>query len=434
MDAKNGLIGEAGELPSEMWARLVELSSDFVCVCLKGCITFLNPAGAKMVGLSGPEEAIGRPVADFFHPNYKEFIEIGLDAFAEEEAGVPLRFLRDNNESIDVTLKVSVLESPEGDCFMLEAKDITEVKKASEALRAREEKLQGILNAVTDAIITIDQKGTIQSFNPAAQKIFGYGVMDVLGKNVSILMPDPYRSDHDGFLARYLRGGGTGKSKIVGTTTQLEAERKDGTVFPIEIGVSELRHGDQRIFTGIIRDITERLEAEQRIRHLAHHDSLTGLPNRHLFNDRLDEAIKRGSRSSKILALMFVDLDKFKPINDDLGHEAGDAVLKAVAERLQECVRASDTVARVGGDEFVIVLEGLDDGSAAGMIGEKILERFKDPVPFKKHKCVVGASIGVSLFPQDARRADDLVRCADDAMYRVKSAGRNACFFFRDPV
>jgi diguanylate cyclase (GGDEF)-like protein len=164
---------------------------------------------------------------------------------------------------------------------------------------------------------------------------------------------------------------------------------------------------------------------------LAHHDPLTGLPNRNLFTERMERAIYRAKRSGKPLGLMFVDLDKFKPINDKLGHEAGDTVLKAVAERMAHCVRTSDTVARIGGDEFVAILENLDHWESAAVVAQKIIKALTQTIEVANgNTAQVGASIGISIFPEDGNTLDDLSRAADEAMYAVKEAGRNNFKFF----
>jgi diguanylate cyclase (GGDEF)-like protein len=166
------------------------------------------------------------------------------------------------------------------------------------------------------------------------------------------------------------------------------------------------------------------------LRELAHHDQLTGLPNRTLLNDRMIHALKRVKRQGGRMAVLFVDLDKFKPINDTLGHEAGDAVLREVANRLIGCVRASDTVARVGGDEFVVVTEDIVQSIDAGMIAGKIIETLSRPITLGTHRCSVGVSIGIAIFPDDGNTMDEVAKAADSAMYQVKNSGRNSFRFY----
>jgi len=217
---------------------------------------------------------------------------------------------------------------------------------------------------------------------------------------------------------------------LMGRTVEGQGLRQDGSVFATEISVSELRHGRNRLFTAILRDISERKENEARIRRLAHHDHLTGLPNRNLLNDRMNHALARVKRHGGRMAVLFVDLDRFKPVNDTLGHEAGDQVLKEVASRLISCVRSSDTVARVGGDEFVVVTEEIMRPSEAGMVARKIVETLSRPIEVDGHACSVGASVGIAVFPDDGYTMEEVSKAADTAMYRVKHSGRNGyCFY-----
>ena len=185
-------------------------------------------------------------------------------------------------------------------------------------------------------------------------------------------------------------------------------------------------------FVAILQDVTTRKQQEERIHHLAHHDLLTDLPNRVLLADRLDQALLRGSRGQTLLALLFLDLDKFKPVNDAWGHEAGDRLLKAVALRLRQCVRASDTVARMGGDEFVILLSPLEGVGDAVTVAEKIVDAMQQPFTLTQALSVrIGCSIGIAISPDHAATSDDLLRHADDAMYAAKAAGRNRAHLFQ---
>ena len=189
------------------------------------------------------------------------------------------------------------------------------------ALEAEHAKAQAILDTASDAIITIDDHGIIQTQNRAAQAMFGIPEQDAIGRNVSAIIPPPHREQHDGYLERYRR---TGVKRVIGATQRLEAMRSDGEVFPVELSISEVRAGDKRRFTAIIRDITERRRLEDKIQTMAHFDQLTGLANRALFGDRLSQAIAVARRRRGELGLLYLDLDRFKPVNDNYGHAAGD--------------------------------------------------------------------------------------------------------------
>jgi diguanylate cyclase (GGDEF)-like protein len=193
----------------------------------------------------------------------------------------------------------------------------------------------------------------------------------------------------------------------------------------MEISASEMALKDQRFFVGIVRDVTDRKLIEQQIRHMAHHDYLTGLPNRALFLDQLERAIHLARRNDYRLGVLFLDLDGFKQINDVLGHEAGDMLLKEVSRRLKEIIRSSDTVARMGGDEFTFVLNDIGMDENAANVAQKVIDALSVPVQLADRQCKIGGSIGISFFPDHAEDADTLLRLADEAMYIAKQSGKN---------
>ncbi|HHH36938.1 MAG TPA: EAL domain-containing protein [Gammaproteobacteria bacterium] len=285
--------------------------------------------------------------------------------------------------------------------------------------------VRAVMDNVVDGIITINEEGIIESVNPAVSRLFGYPEEALVGSNVSLLMPEPYRSRHDGYLRRYLESG---QSRILGTSREAEGLRRDGTVFPIDIAVSEMKLGNTRHFIGIIRDITELKEQIHALEYQALHDALTGLPNRVLLADRLEQAIRVAGRDRLSLALLLMDLDHFKEINDTLGHHNGDLILKQVAQRMRDLVRGSDTVARLGGDEFAILLPTADQDDAR-QIAEKIIHTVEQPFDLEGQTFVLGASIGIALFPGHGEDGHTLLRCADVAMYRAKRRRRGYAIY-----
>lgn len=415
----------------EFDSELVRAISNLVCVLQNGRLTYINPAGCVILGADQPADLLGRELSEFIHADYADLIALGIDAFAEEEAGVPLKLRPIHSPPIDVLMNVRRL-SDDGDdsLFMVECRDISNFIRASEDARKREQRLANVLSTVHDTILTMDLKGNILTINPAGERMFGYPRAQVIGQNISMLMPDNFAEEHNAHLDEFIR---TGESKLVNSTLEFEGQHADGTVFPIELSVGHMMEGTHRLFTGVIRDITTHKRAMKEIRHLAHHDPLTGLPNRNLFIERVERAIARARRSNKPFALMFVDLDKFKPINDELGHEAGDIVLKTVARRMLTCMRDSDTAARFGGDEFVAILENLDQAPSASVVARKVLDALLEPIPVVNNQiATVGASIGISIFPEDGQTLDTLTHAADEAMYAVKAEGRNNFKFYSD--
>jgi len=187
------------------------------------------------------------------------------------------------------------------------------------------------------------------------------------------------------------------------------------------MSMSEVRAAGRVLFTAIIRDITDQLRMEERIRQLAHYDELTGLPNRALFHDRLKQALLLAQRGEHRVGLLYVDLDGFKPVNDNYGHHVGDAVLKATAERLRQAVRASDTVARMGGDEFTAILAPIDGTSDAERLALRVGQAFETPIAVDDVMLRVGASVGFAVYPDHGSSIEDLLQVADGHMYRAKS-------------
>ncbi len=311
-----------------------------------------------------------------------------------------------------------------------------EVAQATEAFNRVMEKVRELLaeqrlsrivfeNSL-DGITVTDANGRIRMTNRAFTDTTGYSAEEVIGQTSALLKSG--RQD----AAFYQAFWQTLKEKDE-WRGEIWNKRKNGTIYPEWLNVSAVRdkRGEVEHYVAIFSDITERKQREELIAHQAFHDALTGLPNRVLFLDRLEQALVQTKRSkSRTTAVMFLDLDRFKLINDTLGHDAGDALLREVALRLRACVRASDTVARMGGDEFTILLPEIGDWAAAQGVAQKILDAMQVAVTLAGQPSVITTSIGISLFPQDGRDADTLMKHADAAMYQVKGSGRASFYFF----
>lgn len=300
------------------------------------------------------------------------------------------------------------------------------VKPLQNALELENIKSHKILEMAAEGIVSIDTGGKLLSFNRAAQKIFGYSEAEVIGKNVSLLMPPPHRDNHDEYLSRYLQ---TGQAHVIGKTRELQGRRKDGMPFPMELSVTEVKFGDAHFFTAVLRDISEQKLALKRIEQLAHYDELTHLPNRSLLYDRLGQAITMAKRNRSNIALMYIDLDGFKTVNDTMGHHMGDLLLVQTAERLRLCVRESDTLARIGGDEFTILLNDTHERENVEMVAQKVINSIDQPFYLEGHATHIGASIGIARYPDDAPTRGTLLIVADKAMYAAKAAGKNTYRF-----
>jgi diguanylate cyclase (GGDEF)-like protein/PAS domain S-box-containing protein len=292
-----------------------------------------------------------------------------------------------------------------------------ERRRAEDDLRRSGDRIRAILDNVADGIITIDQRLVVRSYNPAAERLFGHAADDVLGKDFVRLIAEPYRSEVKPQLRSYLRAQQglfeMGSHETVG-------QRKDGTTFPMEFNVGWL--GPQRLVIGSLRDVSERKAETEALQYQALHDSLTGLANRTFLQERLEETIRAGEREMKPCAVLLMDLDGFKSVNDSLGHQAGDRLLLQVAERMRRVLRKADTVARYGGDEFAVVPWGATDVSRAVLIAEKILNAMDQPFTIDDQSISVSLSIGIAAFPQHADDAPTLIRRADVAMYTAKRA------------
>ena len=294
-------------------------------------------------------------------------------------------------------------------------------------LRKSEARYRTVLDAAFDAIVTITPEGIVRWFNRGAERSFGHAAEEIIGQPVTLLMPERYREHCLTGLHRYLR---TGEARVVGSTIELVGLRKDGSEFPIEMSLGESQEDGERLFTGIMRDVTERKALEQQLHHQAFYDPLTGLPNRALFMERLEHASTRANRRNGRVAVLFVDLDNFKVINDSLGHKAGDQLLKAVAERMKSYLHPEDTAARLGGDEFTILVEDVAGVGEGVRIAERIADVLQPPFTLEEQEVFITTSIGIALNNSTQERAENLLRHADLAMYRAKHKGKACCEVF----
>lgn len=284
-----------------------------------------------------------------------------------------------------------------------------------------------IFNAAVDAIMVIDSRGILKAANKSAERLFGFSEDEMLGQNVSILMPAPYAQQHDTYLNNYCTGG---ERKIIGIGREVMGRHKNGSCFPLHLSVGEFLQGDQKLFVGICHDISERRKFTEHIAFLAKYDGLTGCANRREFIDGLSKAIETCETNENKIAVLFIDLDGFKQINDNHGHRVGDRLLKLTAERFQKILRDTDLLGRVGGDEFVVSIVIDSKIETASEIAKRLLETLKEPFVIDNRALTVSASIGISLFPDDGITADEVINEADIAMYQAKVEGGNCIRLF----
>jgi diguanylate cyclase (GGDEF)-like protein/PAS domain S-box-containing protein len=282
-----------------------------------------------------------------------------------------------------------------------------------------------IWDTCTDAVVVTNAEGRVLYANPAMWKVFGYRPTEIVGGFVSQLQP--HDAPTDASLVHALDTLGPGNDKV---TREIEALHAGGARFPVEITLGHAKMAGRDIRVAFLSDITERKAAENQIRHLAQHDPLTGLPNRMTLQERLEHAIAHARRKSHDLWVLFLDVDRFKLINDSLGHRCGDLVLTTIAARLMESCRDTDTVARLGGDEFVVLLVGTPGVELSVVAVERIMDALARPMFVDGHELSLTPSIGIAVYPQDGDTPDQLVERADAAMYRAKQSGRNSfCFY-----
>lgn len=298
------------------------------------------------------------------------------------------------------------------------------LKERRIALELSQENLhlaQQVIKASRDGIMVTDASGFILSVNPAFTRITGYSAEESIGNTPALLKS----GKHDAAFYRTMWDAVYSEGSWAG---EVWNRRKNGEIYPEWLTINAIRNhtGEITKFAAILTDITDRKKSEEQIKNLAYYDVLTGLPNRRLFNDRLNVAIANAHRHNHLLAIVFIDLDQFKRINDTLGHTIGDRLLVDVAQRIQAEVREGDTVARMGGDEFTLLLQEIEDADAAVALVHRILSAIARPVAISNNTLYVTASVGISLYPHDGTNSENLIRNADTAMYRAKDNGRNS--------
>jgi diguanylate cyclase (GGDEF)-like protein/PAS domain S-box-containing protein len=315
--------------------------------------------------------------------------------------------------------------NPDGSrrALVVVARDLTEQRRVEENLRLAAQ----VFENSGEAITIMDAQKRVVSINRAFSEMTGYPPEEILGRKPAMLASDLHDAEFYQRLWHGLRESGYWQGEIWN-------RRKTGEVYPEWLGISMLRGADGAVthYVAISSDISERKASEARIEFLAHHDPLTDLPNRLLLRDRLERAIVQGERAGTRVALLFIDLDRFKTVNDSLGHPVGDRLLREAAQRLRNCVRDMDTVSRQGGDEFLVVLTDMKDSDAVTQVAEHILAAMAVPFSLDGHDVAISCSVGVAVCPEDGRDFDELLKKSDIAMYHAKEAGRNAFRYYTE--
>jgi len=424
------------KMMEEKYRSILEnIQEGYFEVDLAGNFTFLNDSVCRVLGYSR-EELMG--MNNQHYTTDKETAQKVFQAFHQVyTTGVSLKefgwnITRKDGNKRYVEGSISLLKDSSGKAigFRGVSHDVTERKQAEKALRRSEEKYRSILENIQEAYFEVDLAGNFTFYNDSLCRLTGCGREELIGANYRQFSNE--EMSQKAFKAF---------NKVFSTAEPIEGfdwqiMRKDGSKRYIEASVSlqKKSSGQPNGFKGVIRDITERKRIEQELNYLATHDALTALPNRLMFSQLLDHSIQSAQRNKKQLAVFFIDLDRFKTINDSLGHEAGDKLLKEMALRFKQSLRNVDVIGRLGGDEFIILIEDFNDLHQVEILAHKILATVIKPIILMNEECRITASIGISIYPKDGHDEQSLMKNADIAMYFAKEDGKNNYKFYSENI
>jgi diguanylate cyclase (GGDEF)-like protein/PAS domain S-box-containing protein len=386
----------------------------------------VNRRLSEIVGYS-PEVLLTKTFQDITHP---DDLDADLQQLQRTLAGeisgytMEKRYFHRDGHVIWINLTVSLVRRAEGvpDYFISVVEDISERRRSAEARR----QAAAVFESTREGIIITDLNRRILAVNPAFTDITGYAAEEVLGKSPAILQSGHESEELYQSMWASIHALGHWQGEVLN-------RRKNGELFPELLTVSTVRDaaGLPSQYVALLTDLSRLRRSEAQLAHLAHYDPLTDLPNRLLVQSRLDHALETAQREGGLLAVMFIDLDRFKDVNDSLGHPVGDELLVAIAQRMRSRLRESDTLARLGGDEFLVVLEDIHRPEDAAEVAQGLIRLQDAPIRLPSgHEVYVGVSIGISLYPNDGDTTTELIRQADAAMYQAKSQGRNTFRFY----
>ena len=409
---------------------LVEQSMAGIFILQDGRFRYVNPAFAAIFGYENPEQIVDRALAvELVAPEDRERVKALIDP-PRNGNPLPEQFAllgaRPDGQKVDVEVYPRRIEFQGRPAQIGLAMDVTERRRNEQRLR----QAATVFESTREGVVMTDTVGIVQTINPAFTTVTGYGEAEVVGRSLKILKSG--RQDDEFYRAMWqsLRGTGFWQG-------ELWNRRKNGEIYPEWLTISAVvdARGMQTNFVGVFADLTRVKKSEQEIARLAHYDPLTGLPNRLLVTTRLESAIGRTHRRRKRGAVLHVDLDRFKDINDSLGHAAGDSLLKEVASVLKARIRESDTLARLGADEFLVLLEDIDAPEDAAAVANVLIEQLRRPFALADgHRIHTACSIGISVFPDDSANAGQLIQFADTALHQAKARGRDQFHFYTEAL
>ncbi|MEJ2593027.1 MAG: diguanylate cyclase, partial [Candidatus Thiodiazotropha sp.] len=399
------------------YRQLVDDSPIPILLLQQNRIVFLNQAAKLTLNVKDGDCLLNQPADSLFQEASEAQLKAKLQAL-ENHGNQPFEaaFRRAGGDVIQVEVFASRVEHEGTPATQLVFTDITRRKESESRLQQAVQ----IIEHTMEGVFITNSDGIITSVNPAFCEITGYAEAEAVNQRSELLKSDRHSAEFFDELWRTVQETGSWRGEIWN-------QRKNGEIYPAWMTISSVRDEADHVmhYVAVFSDITSIKQSQSQLEHLAHHDSLTNLPNRLLFEDRLQHAISQSKRQGRQLAVLFLDLDRFKNINDTLGHAMGDELLKEVARRLQGLLRDGDTAARLGGDEFTVLVENLDDPSQAAVVASKIQENFKTPYKIAGRELHVTTSIGISIYPEDGLSVADLTKNADAAMYQAKEQGRN---------
>ena len=408
------------------------ISDGIGAVDMNGVYAEANQGLLDVYGCDSPDQVLGKNYYTFVAPQDVERVVSEMQTAMAQDAVSRREYtaLKVDGTQFPVEASGKMMKDSSGNPsgFIGMIRDVSERKKREEALRDSEKRYRLLAETVRDIIWTTDSELRFTYISPAATRLLGYEVDEYIGRSVKeVMTPDSFKVAMKVLMEALASESVPEADHTEGEILELELVRQDGSTIWTESKVTFLRDAEGRPAgsLGVTRDITERKRAEEIVRHMAYHDPLTGLPNRLLFSEILDHELLRAQRNNRKVAVLLLDLDEFKSVNDALGHPVGDQLLKTVADRLRRSVRKADTVARMGGDEFMLIVPDMTRVEDAAKVARKISWTLRKPFVLGDHRIHITGSMGIAIYPEDGTETESLMRNVDIAMYRAKGHGRN---------